>query len=175
MSKPLPVADFKILEDFYVQRTNNHISKVRRWITRFSTTFNLESLLDRLNHDASKFSIPEYEPYIYLTWQYRCRALGIEYTVPEHIEPLIKTAIAHHYASNSHHPEHHVLITKMSTLDLMEMCSDLCGMSDEFSGSPLIYFNRHIKPKYDFSHYQLNIIHECFNTYDTWSSPDEDW
>jgi len=58
-------------------------------------------------HDLSKYSEPEIEGYIWLTWWHRCRTYNIEFTYPEGIKSQVEKACEHHLHSNLHHPESH--------------------------------------------------------------------
>jgi hypothetical protein len=74
-------------------------------------------------HDASKFS-PQEKPALDGILP---RLAGVAYGSPE-FEALAeeaKPALAHHYAHNSHHPEHHADgIAGMDLFDLVEMLCD---------------------------------------------------
>ena len=96
-----------------------HIEKVRKYI-RFFT--------DRLttrgeNHDASKLSEEEL-PYFA---EHTERLNEIEYGSDEYKAELeaLKPALDHHYAVNSHHPEHWPNgVNDMSLWDICEMFCD---------------------------------------------------
>lgn len=76
-------------------------------------------------HDASKLKSPEKDAFDRGTVHLR----GLTYGSQEYKESFakhgMKDAIAHHYAANSHHPEHFTNgISGMSLLDLIEMLAD---------------------------------------------------
>jgi hypothetical protein len=74
-------------------------------------------------HDASKLEAPEKAAYDELT----PRLAGLTYGSEEYRACLreMKPAIAHHYAQNSHHPEHWPNgVNDMSLLDVIEMICD---------------------------------------------------
>jgi hypothetical protein len=74
-------------------------------------------------HDASKLETPEKELFDRVTG----RLKGLTYGSEEYKQSLaeLKPALDHHYANNSHHPEHYPDgIDGMSLLDLLEMLCD---------------------------------------------------
>lgn len=99
--------------------TLEHIGKVQHNLGVF------EDLLEQreFKHDMSKLHPPEKEAYDVLT----PRLAGLTYGSDEYRASLaeMKPAIAHHYANNSHHPEHYPDgIAGMSLLDIVEMFCD---------------------------------------------------
>lgn len=82
------------------------------------------NLMERMkNHDASKLQEPEKPMYDTFTPKLR----ELTYGSSEYHETLVTmgAALQHHYAENTHHPEHYVDgIEGMSLLDLIEMFCD---------------------------------------------------
>lgn len=101
------------------QDTLDHIEKVRTRIYEVTS-----ALLTRARvHDASKLEEPEKSGYDELTAQ----LAEIQYGTDEYRAALkaAKPVIDHHYAANSHHPEHWPNgISDMSLLDIIEMFAD---------------------------------------------------
>lgn len=99
--------------------TYQHIQSVQRLMGRVVC-----DLLGRAErHDQSKLVPPEVAAYDELT----PRLAGLTYGSDEYRATLreMKPAIAHHYAANSHHPEHYPDgIAGMSLLDVVEMLCD---------------------------------------------------
>lgn len=99
--------------------TMRHILSVRAMLLGC-----VRELCDRADgHDASKLTPPEDAAYAVLT----PRLAGLVYGSEEYKASLreMKPAIAHHYANNSHHPEHYVDgIAGMNLFDLLEMLCD---------------------------------------------------
>lgn len=99
--------------------TYQHIQHVQRGINTM-----IRALIARTEaHDQSKLASPEKEAYDELT----PRLAGLTYGSDEYRATLkeMKPAIAHHYAANSHHPEHYPNgIAGMSLVDVMEMLCD---------------------------------------------------
>ena len=74
-------------------------------------------------HDESKFASPELETFAEYTPKLKTTTFGS----PDYQACLdgMKEALRHHYAANSHHPEHFPHgVTQMSLLDLTEMLCD---------------------------------------------------
>lgn len=99
--------------------TQEHINKVRENIGKVQ-----DNLLERaLYHDESKLLSPEKEVFDRVT----PRLKELTYGSDEYKEQLadMKVALDHHYAANSHHPEHYENgVNGMSLLDVLEMLAD---------------------------------------------------
>ena len=101
------------------QDTQQHIAHVADRLHRLANLLRYRADA----HDASKLLPPEKEAYDRLT----PRLAGLTYGSEEYRATLreMKPAIAHHYAHNSHHPEHFEDgIAGMNLLDLVEMLCD---------------------------------------------------
>jgi hypothetical protein len=99
--------------------TRRHITTVQILLGRVVGKFIDRSML----HDASKLEPPEKAVYDEFTPKLR----GLTYGSDEYKASLaaMGPALQHHYAHNSHHPEHYPNgIDGMSLLDLMEMLAD---------------------------------------------------
>jgi hypothetical protein len=107
------------------QDTREHIKSVKRRMMQM-----LMAIDDRADaHDASKLEPPEKEAYDRVTPKLR----GLTYGSVEYKEAVYELgdALQHHYANNSHHPEHYPdSIAGMSLLDLMEMFCDWKAASE---------------------------------------------
>ncbi len=99
--------------------TREHIATVRRFLGRM-----VDDLTRRQHeHDASKLVSPEVEAFDEFTPKLKGSTYGSE----EYKDFLaaMGPALAHHYAHNSHHPEHFPDgIKGMSLLDVLEMLCD---------------------------------------------------
>ena len=99
----------KEMMDWFDERTNRHIqlvqkhcSKIQEYDKRFA------GLVDQAEeHDKSKFEDPEYEPYLFITWQYKCKDDGNEFNPPTDLKEKMSRATEHHVSTNKHHPEYH--------------------------------------------------------------------
>jgi hypothetical protein len=101
------------------QETIKHQDAVRGLVMRF-----VDQLLERgRRHDDSKLMPPEVD----LFTEYTPKLAGTTYGSDEYKRYLseLKPALDHHYANNSHHPEHFANgVEGMSLLDLVEMFCD---------------------------------------------------
>ena len=107
------------------QGTREHIGKVRYHMATI-----LANLAERSNaHDLSKLEEPELSGYESL----RQAMQGVEYGTPAYKAVLAahEGIIQHHYASNTHHPEHWPNgVEDMSLLDIIEMLADWKAASE---------------------------------------------
>jgi hypothetical protein len=101
------------------EETRKHIDNVRKFITEVQ-----KELFNRANdHDASKLEEPEL-PYFAETTP---KLAGTTYNSQEYKDFMtyMTPAITHHYARNSHHPEHYKNgIEDMNLIDLIELMCD---------------------------------------------------
>jgi hypothetical protein len=100
-------------------KTSEHIRLVGHFLHSF-----IKSLLDRADvHDQSKLASPEVEAFTEFTDKLAGSTYGShEY---EGFRKAMKPALDHHYAKNSHHPEHFKHgINDMTLLDVVEMFCD---------------------------------------------------
>ena len=104
---------------FFYQETQKHQNSVNKRMTNL-----ILRLTERAaKHDNSKFSDVESELFIEYTPKLKKSTYGSE----EYNQFLkgLKPALEHHYACNSHHPEHFSNgIKDMSLIDLVEMICD---------------------------------------------------
>lgn len=99
--------------------TMRHIERVRNILNLF-----INDLLRRAEeHDQSKLESPEVEMFTEFTPKLATSTYGsAEY---EGFRKAMGPALAHHYAKNPHHPEHHKNgVDDMTLLDLLEMFAD---------------------------------------------------
>lgn len=97
----------------------NHIHHVRSWLHEV-----MDKLWERYeNHDKSKLKQPEKSIFDEFSFRLRETTYGsVEYN---QLLSKIKPALDHHYANNTHHPEHYPDgIDGMDLLDLIEMLCD---------------------------------------------------
>lgn len=101
------------------QDTLNHIARVRSLLVDVATNL----LLRSENHDLSKLRDPEKSAFDEFTPKLKASTYGSdEY---KGFLAQMNEALSHHYAENSHHPEHYKNgIDGMSMLDLIEMFCD---------------------------------------------------
>lgn len=108
--------------------TLEHIEKVRWWLFQVCVKLTARAAA----HDASKLIEPEKSGFDVLTFKLG----GLVYGSEEYKAALVegKPTIAHHYAVNTHHPEHYENgIAGMSLLDVVEMLADWRAASERTS------------------------------------------
>lgn len=99
--------------------TLDHIRLVNRYLLQCSTELMGRAVL----HDQSKLLSPEKEIFD----EYTPILASLEYGSDEYKENLLQlnVALAHHYANNSHHPQHYENgIDGMNLFDVIEMYCD---------------------------------------------------
>lgn len=105
--------------------TVEHIGKVQDYLYDAMKNLSRRSLV----HDQSKLKPPEKDAFDALT----PRLKGLTYGSDEYRACLkeMKPALDHHYANNSHHPEHNTDgISGMSLFDIVEMLMDWKAASE---------------------------------------------
>lgn len=136
------MSDLRPLTPPYDSRpeTYQHIARVRGLLLEV-----VWKLLERGHeHDASKLVDPEREAFDRMT----PKLAGLVYGTDEYKASLAELgpALAHHYAENSHHPEHYADgIAGMSLLDLVEMLCDWKAATERTANGDLaksIEFNK---------------------------------
>lgn len=128
------------------QDTREHIGKVQARV--HECTNNLIVRADR--HDASKLVEPEKSGYDRLTADLK----DIVYGTDEYRAALVaaKPVIEHHYAVNTHHPEHYDNgIAGMSLLDLIEMLCDWKAASERTKQGSIAQSLVHNKARFGMS------------------------
>lgn len=101
------------------QDTIDHIARVGQLLIMFATDLQTRAA----KHDRSKLESPEKEIFDEMTPKLK----GSTYGSDEYKEFLVamKPALDHHYANNSHHPEHYPGgVNDMDLLDVVEMLID---------------------------------------------------
>ena len=162
--------------DWYERRTAKHIRLVQKWAGRIAEFDGAFSDLPGVAavHDRLKYDEPERTPYIWITWQYRCKELGRPFACPVGMRELMNDATQHHVLSNPHHPEFWAPVspglrdrenrdrvsdlvdaTKMSRLALMEMLSDWCAMSEEKGSDVRDWMDKNIGVRWKFTNDQV--------------------
>jgi hypothetical protein len=120
--QPVVNPNYQMAKDKCINETNQHISRVMELMLKLAV-----QLCTRApQHDASKLESPELETFI----EYTPKLARSTYGSDEYkgFLALMKPALDHHYAENSHHPEHYENgISGMTLLDLCEALSDWCA------------------------------------------------
>lgn len=104
--------------------TLEHIEGVNRWITKFALSLAARGIV----HDQSKLRSPEKEGFDRAASKPRPTYPSAEYN--QSLRDMQPT-LDHHYAANSHHPEHWAEgVAGMDLLDLVEMFCDWQARQD---------------------------------------------
>lgn len=113
--------------------TMQHIECVRNYLNRV-----IINLLERgENHDQSKLESPEVEIFTEYTPKLAASTFGSEQYNTFKKEMCV--ALEHHYARNSHHPEHHKNgVDDMTLLDLIEMLVDWKAASERHNDGNIL-------------------------------------
>lgn len=115
-------------------------------------------------HDASKFDEPERSIFAENT----PKLAKTEYGTPEYDKLLeeVKPAIEHHYAKNTHHPEHWPNgIEDMDLLDLVEMLSDWAAATRRNKNGNIHKSIQHNKERFGMSDQLAKIFTNTVNRY----------
>lgn len=105
--------------------TMRHIERVRNLLNIFVTQLLTRGEL----HDQSKLVSPEVEAFT----EFTAKLAATTFDSPEYHanKKAMGSALAHHYANNRHHPEHHKDgVNDMTLIDLMEMLVDWKAASE---------------------------------------------
>ena len=179
-------ASWETMQKHFVDRTKKHIDLVQKYCKKIVEVWEgFDELIERgEEHDAIKFEEPELEPYIWLTWRYKCEDDDVECNLPEGMEDEIDKATEHHILNNAHHPEYHqdtetglinkedrdkppekmIDATKMTDLDIGEMVSDWCAMSEERGNTPKEWADKNVNVRWGFSEDQEELIYELLDS-----------
>lgn len=173
----------KRMRDWFHDRTARHIELVKKYCVRIFEydEDRFDGLVERgEEHDESKYEDPEVDPYILISWQYKCRDDGIDWDPPEGMEGDMSMATEHHVKNNPHHPEFHcdkevdlvnredrdkppsemIDATGMPELDIAEMVADWMAMSEEKGTDPTDWAKKNINKRWKFDDDQEDLIYE---------------
>lgn len=138
--------------------TKTHIKRVADLLKDFST----ELAKRGKAHDASKLATPEKELFDELTPILQ----DLKYGTEEYKESLarLKPALDHHYASNSHHPEHYAHgIDGMNLFDLIEMFCDWKAAGERTAKGDMKASIEYNKTRFNMSHQLYSIFMNTAN------------
>lgn len=176
--------DYSKMRDWFDKRTNKHIELVQKYckkIEEYDESFEGMGLLEQAaNHDQTKFKDPEVDPYVYITWQYKCKEDGMKFEAPKDMDDKMNEATNHHVLHNRHHPEFHCgkkvnVINRedrdkppeemidaigMSAVDIAEMCADWMAMSEEKNTNPKDWADKNVNVRWKFTNKQKDLIYE---------------
>lgn len=168
-------------------RTGYHLWCVHKWSNRIAALNDPRidrALLDkeRDDHDEMKWLEPEYSPYLFISWDYKCRREKVPFSLPAEIKQLTHEATFHHIKNHRHHPEFwddSVTIqslnkddrdrpsggaivdgTKMPLTYVAAMCADWFAMSEELGGHPAKWAADNINVRWQFTNEQIGLIND---------------
>lgn len=167
--------------EYFHKRTNEHIKRVQKYSTKLAIHYDLLSDLISLvkKHDQSKFKDPEYVPYIFTTWDYKCKRENINFDIPNDIKNKMLKATTNHVLKNPHHPEFWsenrdpinpenrdkpkelIDATCMPVIYLAEMVADWSAMAEEYNNDgPYEWARDNINIRWKFTDKQIKMIYE---------------
>lgn len=171
------------MENFFEKRTNYHINLVRKYLDKIIqlNLNNIDNIIleqEKVEHDYTKFIDPEYEPYLYITWDYKCKDEGVEFNIPEKIKEEMNKATHHHILNNKHHPEFWsentisfinkddrdkpsekiFNCTKMPFSYIGCMVADWLAMSEEKGTNPFDWIEKNVNTRWEFTKDQKKFI-----------------
>lgn len=174
------------MEQHFVKRTAIHQDLVKKYIFLAGIfyperAFQLDKL--KVTHDMDKLHAPLREPYICITWKYKCLAEGISYEIPDQIKEDARNATLLHVTTNPHHPEYHdpdpdslkigddrdamwsrkVDATAMPELSLMEMAADWCAVAQERRTHPIAWLESNLGVRWEFTKDQQVFLREILS------------
>lgn len=171
----------KEMQDHFSKRTNLHINLVKKWYEKiyryYKNTLYKDGTLSRIyidDHDSSKFKVPEYIPYVYLTWEYYCKDNNITFEIDDEMRTAINQAVIQHMTTNLHHPEYwddycrgdKTIPVDAKTMPLsyiVEMCADWLAMSEEKGNGVIEWADKTINKRWMFTKEQVDFIYETLN------------
>ena len=141
--------------------TLKHIHRVRDLLN-----ICIKKLLDcGSNHDKTKLETPEVELFAEVT----PRLANMTYGSEEYISTLreIRPALNHHYAKNSHHPEHFPnKVNDMSLINILEMFCDWKAASERHNDGNLLKSIEHNANRYELSPQLVKILQNTAKEFD---------
>jgi len=133
--------------------TRKHIMRVSALLSEAAA----ELLRRGSVHDQSKLSDPEKEVFDRMT----PRLAGLTYGSEEYKQALseLKPALDHHYANNSHHPEHYAEgVNGMDLFDLIEMFFDWKAASERHDDGDIYRSINHNTVRFDLTNQLAEIL-----------------
>lgn len=175
------------MKDHFKYRTGYHLWCVRKWSDRIAALNDprIDRVLldkERDDHDEGKWLEPEYTPYLFISWNYKCKREGVPFDLPPETQQQMHEATFHHIKSHRHHPEFwddDVAIdglnkddrdrpaagrlvdgTKMPLTYVAAMVADWFAMSEELGGHPKNWADKNVNIRWKFTDIQTAFIYE---------------
>ena len=183
-------AQLNLMKKFFNKRTKNHQNLVKHYGKLIANSpigkeINPQEFAKEiLHHDKSKYEEPEYTPYLYITWKYRCKDKNIPFEVDPEMQGMMDQATILHIRNNKHHPEYWsnqegnlinttdrdepsgslIDATQMPLTHVATMVADWMGMSHEKNDCPYKWAKKNINVRWKFSPEQEKFIYKILNT-----------
>jgi hypothetical protein len=142
--------------------TMRHIERVRNLLDSFITDLVNRGQL----HDQSKLEQPE----VGLFSEVTAKLAGVTYGSPEYEDMRkghLAPALAHHYARNRHHPEHHKNgVSDMNLLDIVEMFCDWKASSERHIDGNIRKSIEHNQKRFELSPQLVRILENTADLFD---------
>jgi hypothetical protein len=176
------------MADWFEKRTKRHIDLVKKNMNIFAeelSDFDKDELIKRgEEHDKSKYENPERDPYVFISWEYKCKNDDKPFDVSDEMRDKMDKASNIHIKKNSHHPEYHcekeldlinkkdrddppeemIDSTKMPDIDIVEMVADWMAMSEEKGeDSPIDWAKKNVNVRWEFTEEQEKFIYELID------------
>lgn len=142
------------------QDTLDHINSVKRKLFSFAKELEFRGM----EHDLSKLKAPEKELFDEMTPILKT----LEYGSDEYKASLakLKPALDHHYANNSHHPEHYQNgIKGMDLFDLVEMFCDWMAATERTASGDIRKSLGINQSRFGIPHELTTIMHNTLKHY----------
>jgi len=175
----------KDMENWFVKRTQAHINAVQKYCRKIESynPIKFKGLINNAKwHDYNKFREPEVTPYIFITWMYRCKGLGIPYEPPDDMKPKMDEATAHHIKTSKHHPEYWsdvktnlvnpdardeasqiIDATKMPDVYIAEMVADWLSVAKERHNPVKSWADKNINKRWMYTPQQSELIYDLLD------------
>lgn len=180
------MADIIAMDEWFKIRTGRHLRLVYKWSNKIAELGDKridKVLLDkeRDDHDLMKFLEPEYTPYLYITWNYKCKRDGIQFDMTKQMQDAANGATFHHIKNHKHHPEYWddsaskdvlndkdrdkpsgvmVDATKMPLTYVASMVADWFAISEELGTKPIDWAKKNINVRWKFTNDQADLIYD---------------
>lgn len=171
----------KEMRDHFESRTNDHIKRVQdaaRDLAKFHPEIAPRLLAQVKGHDRCKFRDPEVDPYVFISWQYKCQDDGVDFSPPGDIDEMMRVGTFHHVKNNKHHaeywddyaeindrdrdaiPDRPTDASGMDTVSLAEMVCDWYAMGVEKGNTAKSWADKMVGTRWQFTDDQVEKIYE---------------
>lgn len=171
----------KEMREHFESRTKAHIKLVQeaaRELAKWHPDIGAKLVAQANDHDRCKFKDPEAKPYVFISWQYKCKDDGVDFSPPGDIDEMMKQATYHHVKNNKHHaefwdddaqinernrdaiPDRPTDASKMDIVSLAEMVCDWYAMGIEKGNTAKSWADKMVGTRWKFTDDQVEKIYE---------------